>query len=228
MDVRSHFRFCDTSLRIRLLSGGQTGHQDTLGTSRCGNASCARRTVEHVDDHADNLSLHLSHTREDIRVDGVGHRELPKGLRLQVEQGFLPVVHGARDVPVLPAGVVHVGEVLQLGSHDVLWETLLGKDEVSGHVLPDELVGHLGEGLADLFLDLAPDAGGAEEVAVGDASDVVVQFENGAQEAAALELPEGLAGPSEDEIDEDDVSDPLFERGREQFISLGSNNGSTH
>lgn len=45
----------------------------------------------------------------------------------------------------------------------------------------------------------------------------MVQQRDGAKDAAALELPEGLARPSQDEVVEDDVSEPKMTRISDEF-----------
>ena len=162
--------------------------------------------MEQVQNHADDLSLHLPNAGEHIRVDGIRDGELAKGLGLKLEQLVLAVVHGPRDIAILPTGVIHIGEVLQLGTDSVRGQTVLGQHEMAGHVGLDELIRHFGKRLADLFLDLSANARGAQEVTVCDAANIMVEFEDGAEDATALELPKCFSSPAEDEVDEDDIA----------------------
>jgi hypothetical protein len=73
-------------------------------------------------------------------------------------------------------------------------------------VLGNELGGDLVEGLLDILLHAAAHTRGAQEEAVEDSADVVVEFENGPDDAAALELPVGFPCPSQNEEEEDDIS----------------------
>lgn len=66
---------------------------------------------------------------------------------------------------------------------------------------------HLGEGIVDLGAHFGADTGQAKEVTVENAAGVGEELEEGAEEAAAFELPEGAAGPAEEEEEEDDVAD---------------------
>jgi hypothetical protein len=67
----------------------------------------------------------------------------------------------------------------------------------------------LGQRLADLLAHLGPDARGAQEVAVQYAAGIGVQLDDGADEAAAFELPEGASDYAEDEEEEDDVAESM-------------------
>lgn len=117
--------------------------------------------MEEVQDHAHNLGLHLAHTREDIGMDGIGNSELAKGLGLQLHELILAVVHSTRDKSILPASVIHVGEVLELGADVIMREAILGESKVSDLVLGDQLLGQLGQRLIDLLLNLASHARGS-------------------------------------------------------------------
>lgn len=57
------------------------------------------------------------------------------------------------------------------------------------------------------MLDLSSDTRRAEEIAVSDPANIGIELKNGADEAAAFELPEGATSPSQDEVEEDDVSE---------------------
>lgn len=122
--------------------------------------------MKYVEHHADYFSFHLAHTREDIRVDGIGNGKLAKSLGLQADESFLAVVDGSGDEAILPAGVVEVGQHLKFRTHSICGQALLGKGQVPGISLCNEFGRHLSNGLVDLFLDLATHARGAKEITV--------------------------------------------------------------
>jgi hypothetical protein len=105
--------------------------------------------------------------------------------------------------------MIHGGEAFEFGAEDIFGEALLGEDEVAGLVEGHEFTGQLIEGLLDLRLNAAAHARGTQEETVEDAADVVVEVEGGADDAAALEFPEGPAGPAQDEEEKDDVAEPI-------------------
>ena len=73
----------------------------------------------------------------------------------------------------------------------------------------DHLGLHLGEGIVDLGANFCAHAGQAKEVTVENAAGVSEELEEGAEETAAFQLPQGAAGPSEEEEKEDDVADSV-------------------
>ncbi|OAQ97064.1 hypothetical protein LLEC1_00950 [Akanthomyces lecanii] len=197
-----------STLDVGLLARRQTGEEDAFGAAAGRGAGRTLGRVEHVEDHADDLGLHLTDAREDVRVDGVGDGKEAVGVGLELDQLRLAVVDGAGDVAVLPAGVVHVGQTVELGADILLGHPLLGQRQVARLRGRDELGGHLVERLLDLGAYLAADTGGLQEPAVEDAADVAIQLEDGADDTAALELPVEATRPSGDKVDEDDVADP--------------------
>lgn len=144
-------------------------------------------------------------------MDGIRHGKLPEGLSLQLDQLVTTVVHGARDTPVLPAGVCHVAQLLELLAHAVFAPALLRQAHMTVDAGPagDQLLLKLDNGLGDLSLDFGAHSGQAQEVAVQDTAGGEVEVDGGADDATALELVEGLAGPAEDEEDEDQVADSV-------------------
>lgn len=152
--------------------------------------------MEQAEHHAHNLGLHLAHTWKHVRMDGVRHGELSKGVRLQLEKVAFAVIHGARHEAVLPSRVVHVRQSLQLCPHSVSWEPFLGQDQLPSHACVDKLALEFVERLLHLFANLAAHAGRAEEVAIADSLDVAVELEDGADDASTLEFPVCSTCPS--------------------------------
>ena len=189
------------------MTGGEAGQEDAVGASARAGAGGVRRGVEQGEDHGHDLGLHLSDAGKDVGVDGVGDGELAVGLGLQADEVVLTVVDGAGYVAVLPARVVHVGQGVELLAYGVLGPGLLGEGQVARPVGGHHLGLELGDGFVDLLAHLGAHAWHAQEVAVEHAADVTVELGDGAEEAAALELPEDASGPSHEEEEEDDVSD---------------------
>lgn len=121
-----HLRFRHSALMIRPLARGQACHEDAVGASAGGRASCVGRRVEHAQDHAHHLGFHLAHSGKHVGVDGVRHSELAKRLGLQLEELVLAVVDGTRDAPILPSNVIHVGECFELGANGIVGKAFLG------------------------------------------------------------------------------------------------------
>lgn len=208
-EIYSHLWFGNTPLNICLVARAQTSHEDTLGASTGRHAGAGRRGVEQGQHHGHDLGLHLAHAGEDVGVDRVGDGEAAVGLGLQLEQLVLAVVDGAAHVAVLPARVVHGREGLELGADGVVGPGLLGQAEVARAAGGDQLARHLGQGIVDLFAHLRAHAWEPQEVAIEDAPGVRVELNDGAEQAAALELPKAAADDAEDEEEEDDVPESL-------------------
>lgn len=140
-------------------------------------------------------------------MDGVGHGEAAIGLGLQLDELVLAVVHGTAHVAVLPARVVHGGEGLELGADGLVGPGLAGEAEVPRARGGHQLARHLGQGIVDLLAHLGAHAGEPQEVAVEDAPGVRVELGDGAEQAAALELPKAAPEEAEDEEEEDYVTE---------------------
>lgn len=142
-------------------------------------------------------------------MDGVGDCEAAVGLGLQLEQLVLAVIDGAAHVAVLPARVIHGRKGLEFGADGLVGPGLLGQAEVARAASGDQLARHLGQGIVDLLTHLRAHAREPQEVAIEDAPGVRVELNDGAEQAAALELPKAAADDAEDEEEEDDVPEPL-------------------
>lgn len=201
-----HLGLSHPTLVVCPLARSQARHENTVSATAGGCSSGVRRRMEEAQHHAHYLGLHFAHTGEHVGVDGIGDGEFAIRLRLQLQQLILSVVNGTRNAAVLPACMVHGGEGLELGAHSIVGETLLGQGEVADLVLGHQLVRQLRDALLDLLLNLAAHAGRPQEVAVEDAADVGVELDDGADDAAALELPEAAARPSQDEQEEYNIS----------------------
>jgi hypothetical protein len=114
-----HLRLCNSTLIVSSLTSSQAGRKNTVGSSASTSTSSTRRSMKDAQDHAHNLGLHLANTREDIRMDRIGNSELAKSLGLELHQLLLSVIDSARDISILPAGMIHVGKVLKLGANAV-------------------------------------------------------------------------------------------------------------
>lgn len=71
-----HLRLSDALGLLAPLAMGLAGHEDTLSASRSHDSSSLGAGMEHLRDHGTDLGLHLSDTREDLGVEGVGAGEL--------------------------------------------------------------------------------------------------------------------------------------------------------
>lgn len=171
--------------------------------------------------HGHNLGLHLTHAREHVGVDRVGDGEPAKGLRLQPYQLVAAVVDGAADSPVFPARVLHVGQFAELLAHILLAPSAARQagDALDARAAGHELALKLEHCFGDLHLHFRPHARQAQEDAIEVAAHVDVEFADGAEEAASLELVEELARPSQEEEDEDDVAQHVDVQGEE--LALG-------
>lgn len=138
-------------------------------------------------------------------MDGVRDCELAIGLGLKGNKVGLAMVYSARDVTVLPPGVVHIGKVLELLANGLVGPALLWESVELCAISWDHLGLELGQTLLDLLADRGADTWGAEEVAIEDAAGVMVEFGEGPEEPAALELPPGAAEYAENEEEEDDI-----------------------
>ena len=170
---QDHLRLGDAALGVGFVARGPTGHQDRLGAAAgchaCGTLGC----VEEREHHGYNLGLHLPHTREDVRVDGVRDGELAKRLRLKPDQLIPAVVYGTADTAVLPARVLHVRQLAQLLAHLLFAPSLVrqSRDALDARAAGDKLALKLQQRLGDLCLDFGADAGQSQEHAVEVASD---------------------------------------------------------
>lgn len=149
--------------------------------------------------HSDNLSLHLSHAREHIRMDGVRHGELPKRFRLQPHQLLPTMIDSAADPAIFPPRVLHLRQLIELAPHLLFGPSLGGQRRYARHAGTRryQFALELEDGLGDLGLHFGAHAGRPEEKAVQSALDIGVDVDGGADQAAALELIEELAGPAE-------------------------------
>lgn len=157
--------------------------------------------------HSDNLSLHLPHAREHIRMNGVRHGKLPKGFRLQPNQLVPAMIHGTADPAILPPRVLHLRQLIELAPYLLFGPSLGGQRRYARHAGTRryKLTLELEDGLGDLGLHFCAHAGRPEEKAVQCALDIGVDVDGGADQAAAFELIEELAGPAEHKKDENDV-----------------------
>ena len=119
------------------------------------------------------------------------------------------MIHGAADVPVLPARVVHFRQCIQFRPDGLLGPPFFGKSQVSRHVGGDHLGRQLGDGLVHLFLHRGAYTGEAEEVTIQRPVGVGVELDDGADQTAAAEFPYRAPGPAEEEQEEDDLADSV-------------------
>jgi hypothetical protein len=59
-------------------------------------------------------------------MDRVRDGEFPIRLGLQLDQVVLTMVHGTRDIALLPAGVIHVGQGLEFLAHGIFGPAFFG------------------------------------------------------------------------------------------------------
>jgi hypothetical protein len=204
----NHLGLGDTALSVSLVARRQTGHEDGLCAARRSDANGAIGCAEQREHHGDDLCLHLAHTREDIRVDGVRDGEFAKGFGLQADQFVATVVDGATDTAVFPSCVLHVGELGQLLPHRLLAPTLTRqrRDALDARAALDQLALELEQRLGNLRLHFCADSRQSQEDAIQVAADMAIEVCGGAEETAAFELVEGDARPAEHEEDEDNVA----------------------
>lgn len=145
-------------------------------------------------DHSHDLGLHLSHAREDIRVDGVRNGESLESLGLQGGQITATMIYSATDATILPPSVLHLAQARQLGPHLVVGPSLCRQFGVSVDARPygDQLVFQLLARLLDLFLNLAAHTRDLQEDAICAAAKIEVGILRGAGDAATLELKESF------------------------------------
>lgn len=140
-------------------------------------------------------------------MDRISNGKPAKGLGLQLQQLVSAMVDGAADLAVLPHGMLHAAELLELGHDLVVAHALLGQTDELDHagLLGHQFLLELGQGGLDLPVDLGADARGAQEERVEDQAEVGVEVAQGAEDAMAAEGVERAAQQTQDEDEEDDV-----------------------
>jgi hypothetical protein len=158
--------------------------------------------------HSDNLSLHLPHPREDIRMDGVGHSKHFHGLCLQSQKAVAPMIDRTADLAILPPGPLHLTQSTQLGIHLFARPWLFRQGQVSRHAGPlwGKLVLDFGNRRGDLLVDLGSNAWGAEEEPIGALAKMGVGEHEAACDAVAADLVEEDAQLAKEEQDEDEIA----------------------
>lgn len=140
-------------------------------------------------------------------MDRISDGKPPKGFSLQFQQLVSAMVDGATDPPVLPHGMLHAAQLLELGHDLVVAHALLGQTDELDHsgLLGRQFLLELGEGGLDLLVDLGADARGAQEERVEDQTEVGVEVAQGAEDAMAAEGVERAAQQTQQEDEEDDI-----------------------
>lgn len=209
-----HLGLSDTTLNVGLLSGAEAGHEDRLGAAACGGTCGSRRRIEDPEDHRDDLSLHLSDAREDIRVNGVGDGKLSKGLRLQLDQVVAAVVHGTGHESVFPPGMVHRSQRLQLLLHRFVGPALLWEGQMSRYAGPGLYKFRLQfcDRLIDLFLHLCAHARCPQEEPVQRPADRNIAIDSRTSKSSTLELQVRFLSPPPQEEEENNIAQPKPKR----------------
>lgn len=151
--------------------------------------------------HRNDLGLHLSDSRENIRMDRIRDTKLSKGLGLKLQQIFATVIHRTTDTAILPTGMFQTGQLIELLPNLICRPTLRGKSQVTVHIRSTlhELGLEVIDGSRHLLVDLAAHAGGAEEDGVAEQTDGDVDIANTSEEAVAAERIEGFARIAKEE-----------------------------
>ena len=123
-DRDDHLRLGDALGLAGPVAPGLDGHEDALGAARGGGAARLGPAVVHVDDHGDDLGLHLAHARVNVRVERVGEGELVVGMGGEAAEVLAAVVDGAGHLSLLDGLDGEGVEDLELAVNLLLGESL--------------------------------------------------------------------------------------------------------
>jgi hypothetical protein len=151
--------------------------------------------------HSHDLSLHLPHTRENIRMDWIRNGEFPKSLRLQPYQLLPAVIDSTADPAIFPPCMLHIRQLIQLFTHRLFAPSFARQagNALDAGTARNKFALEFEKRFGDLCLHFVAHAGKAQEDAIEIAADVDVEVADGAEDAAAFQLVEGDARPAEEE-----------------------------
>jgi len=143
-------------------------------------------------------------------MDRIGNTKFTKSFRLEFQEVLTTMVYRTAHSSIFPAGMFQVSQLSELLSNLIRRPAVLGQRKVPSHIgtALHKLQLEVLDGRRDLLIDLASDAGGAQEDRVTEQANGEVEIANAAKKAVATERIEGLARVAENEEYEYDVADP--------------------
>lgn len=228
----SHFRLRDPSLQEALLPGRQACHEDRFRATTGGDTSAIRGSIEQRQDlrrlairsqqrravyraqityHSNHLGLHLANARENIRMNRVGNAKLAKGLCLQLQEVFATMIYRTAHTSIFPACMFQASQLGELLTNLIRRPAILRQCEIPSNIRTTlyKLRLEVLNSCRDLLIDLASDAGDAQEDRVKEEANSDVNVADASEKAVATKRIEGLARVAENEEYKYDVADAV-------------------
>lgn len=131
-------------------------------------------------------------------MNRVGHGELAKGLSLNLHQRISSMVHSSRNEAILPSGVIHIRQCLQLLENHLLRPSILWQIQIPYNAWPrrHQLTLQLRNSFIDLLLNLRSHTWRSQEQAIEISSDDDISICERPKNTPPLKLQQTLSRPS--------------------------------
>lgn len=144
-------------------------------------------------------------------MDRVGNTKLTKGLSLKFQEILATMIHRAAHTAIFPAGMFQASQFGEFLTNLIRRPAILRQCKMASHVRTAlyKLQLKVFDSRRDLLIDLASDAGSAQEDRVTEQANSYVNVADAAEKTVATKRIEGLARVTEDEEYKYDVADAV-------------------